>query len=164
MFPAFVIQNLCVCSVASLEEKYSIGCCISICVWGYVFPTFVIQNLWVCATASLEEKYSIGCCTSCVWGYVFPAFVIQHVMCKAASLEEMYNVGSTNIRMWVCTTASLEEMYSIGCCTSVCKTCFGVCSTCAWSFDIHSTSRSDSLHMHARTKLMRCKIVKLLTA
>ena len=41
------------------------------------------------------------------------------VVCKAASLEEMYSVGSTNIRMWVCTTASLEEMYSIGYCTNI---------------------------------------------
>ena len=60
VFPTFVIHNLWVCTTASLEEKYSIGCCISICVWGYVFPTFVIHNLWVCTTASLEEMYSLG--------------------------------------------------------------------------------------------------------
>ena len=81
VFPAFVIQSLWVCWVATLEEMYSVGCFSSICVWGYVFPTFVIHNLWVCTTALLEEKYSIGCCTSCVWGYVFPAFVIQHLWC-----------------------------------------------------------------------------------
>ena len=44
---------------------------------------------------------------------------------------------------------------------SACKTCFGVRCTCAWSFDVHSTSRSDSLHTRARTKLRRLKTVKL---
>ena len=42
-----------------------------------------------------------------------------------------------------------------------CKTCFGVRCTCAWSFDVYSTSRSDSLHTHARTRLRRRKTVKL---
>ena len=38
MFPAFVIQNLWVCSVDSLEEMYRIDSCTSICVDGCVFP------------------------------------------------------------------------------------------------------------------------------
>ena len=55
VFPAFVIQNLWVCSVASLQEMYSGGCYSSICVGGCVFLAFVIQNLWVCTIASLQE-------------------------------------------------------------------------------------------------------------
>ena len=55
MFPAFVIQNLWVCSVASLQEMYSVGCFSSICVGGCVFPALVIQNLWVCTIVSLQE-------------------------------------------------------------------------------------------------------------
>ena len=55
VFPAFVIQSLWVCWVASREEMYSVGCFSSICVGGCVFPVFIIQNLWVCTLASLQE-------------------------------------------------------------------------------------------------------------
>ena len=54
------------------------------------------------------------------------------VVCKAASLEEMYNVGCYAVRMWgyvfpafiiqhlwLSTIASLEEMYNVGCCTNI---------------------------------------------
>ena len=95
MFPAFVIQNLWVCTIALLEGMCSVGCCTNIFMCGGVFPIFGIQNLWVCSVASLQEMCSVGCCiSSCVWGFVFPAFVIQN--------------------LWVCTTASLQEMCSIG--------------------------------------------------
>ena len=46
-----------VCKAASLEEKYSIGCCTS-CVWGYVFPAFVIQHLW-CAKQPRSKKCTV---------------------------------------------------------------------------------------------------------
>ena len=36
-----------------------------------------------------------------------------------------------------------------------CKTCCCVHCTCAWSFDVHRTSRSDSLRTHAQTRVRR---------
>ena len=55
MFPTFVIQNLWVHLVASLQEIYSVYYCNNICVCGWVFPAFVIQNLWVVHN-NLAEK------------------------------------------------------------------------------------------------------------
>ena len=55
VFPAFIIQNLWVCSVASLQEMYNAGYFSSICVGDCVFLAFVIQNLWVCTVALLQE-------------------------------------------------------------------------------------------------------------
>ena len=40
-------------------------------------------------------------------------------------------------------------------CSMQCKTYCCVHGTCAWSFDVHRTSRSDSLCTHARTRLRR---------
>ena len=71
VFPAFVIQNLWVCSVASLQEMYSGGCFSSICGGGFLLcvSSFVIQNLWVCSVASLQEIYSVYLLQQymCVW-------------------------------------------------------------------------------------------------
>ena len=90
------------CSVASLQEIYSVRCCSSICVCGWVFPAFVIQNLWVCTIASLQEMYSVGCCSSiCVCGWMFPAFVIQN--------------------LWVCLVASLQEYVCVAGCFCLCN-------------------------------------------
>ena len=61
-----------------------------------------VQHRLLHQQASLQEMYIVGCCTSIrMWGYAFPAFVIQHMwVCTTTSLEEMYSIGSTNIRMW----------------------------------------------------------------
>ena len=110
VFPAFVIQNLWVCSVVSLQEMYSGGCFSSICVGGCVFPAFVIQKLSSLPARNVQRKllqqYWCGGC-------VFPAFVFQN--------------------LWVCSVVSLQEMYSVGClqqymCVWLCfLLCFRIC-------------------------------------
>ena len=91
---------------ASLQEMYSVRCCSSICVCGWVFPASVIQNLWVCSVASLQEIYSVRCCTSiCVCGCVFPAFVIQNLWaCTVAFLQECAarNVQHRLLHQYMC--------------------------------------------------------------
>ena len=140
VFLAFVIQNLWVCSIVSLQEIYSVGCFNSIFVGGCVFPAFVIQSLWVCWIASLEKMYSVGCFTTiCVGAYVSslgnPKSVGVHNslparMCSkkwvAQSVAPVYLCGGCVFpafiiqSLWVCWVASLEETYSVGCFSSIC--------------------------------------------
>ena len=115
VFPAFIIQNLWVCWVASLEEMYSIGCCISICV-SHIRNSKSVGVHNNLAGRKVQHRLLHQLCVGlCVSRLLNPTPVV----CKAASLEEMYSVGSTNIRMWVCTTASLEEMYNGDCCSCI---------------------------------------------
>ena len=121
MFPAFVIQNLWVCTVALLQE----------CAARNVQRRLLQQYMGgggLCVS-HIRNSQSVGvhnslarrkvqhrllhqlCVGLCVSRLRNPTLVV----CKAASLEEMYSVGCcTNIRMWACTTASLEEMYNVG--------------------------------------------------
>ena len=96
-----VIWNLWVCSVAYLQEIYSVYYCTSICMCGWMFPAFVIQNLWVCSIASLQQIYSVRCCSSiCVCGWVFPTFVIQNLWVVHNSLAEK-NVQHRLLRQYM---------------------------------------------------------------
>ena len=141
MFLAFVIQNLWVCTIASLQECTARNVqhkLLHQCMRGWLCVSCLHNSESVGVHSSLAARMcskkmcSTGCFSSiCVGGCVFPTFIIQKLwVCRAASLEEMYSVGCcisicvwgyvfpTFViqNLWVCTTASLEQKYSIGCC------------------------------------------------
>ena len=99
MLPALVIQNLWVCTIASLQEcaaRNELHKLLHQCMCG-----------WLCVSC-LRNSESVGVLSSligrnvqrrvfssiCVGGCVFAAFVIQNLwVCSVVSLQEMYNGG-----------------------------------------------------------------------